>query len=111
MKLTWTCALIAALVATAGACAETFPEWNRGRNFSVRVTMDGTPVQRMRVLLTPEDERKKSDQVETTSDDNGVARFAKVKPGTYYVEAIRQAECRFFRVARGPRAIGRCDSA
>lgn len=51
--------------------------------------MNGAPVQRMRVLLTPEDDRKKSNQVETTSDDNGGAHFEEVKPGRYYVEAIR----------------------
>jgi Prealbumin-like fold domain len=43
----------------------------------------------MRVLLTPEDERKKSAEVQATSDENGVARFEHVKRGRYYVEAVR----------------------
>jgi len=51
--------------------------------------MNGTSVSGMRVLLTPENESKKSDQVEITSDVNGVARFSRVKPGRYYVEAVR----------------------
>jgi len=51
--------------------------------------MNGTSVKGMRVLLTPENESKKSDQMEITSDANGVARFSRVKPGRYYVEAVR----------------------
>jgi len=51
--------------------------------------MNGASVKGMRVLITPENESKKSDQMEVTSDANGVARFSKVKPGRYYVEAVR----------------------
>lgn len=41
------------------------------------------------MLLVPEDEGKKTNQVEATSDGNGVARFGGVKSGRYYVQAIR----------------------
>src|SRR5262249_16513325 len=88
-KLLWVFACLAAFVASAGACSQTFPEWSRGRSFSVKVMMNGTSVKGMRVLLTPENESKKSDQMEITSDANGVARFSRVKPGRYYVEAVR----------------------
>ncbi len=88
-NLFWTCALLAALAGRVAACVQSFPEWKRGRNFTVTMVMDGKPVQGMRVLLVPVDERKKSVRLETTSDDKGVARFIDVKPGRYYVEAHR----------------------
>jgi len=75
------------LVTAAGACIEVFPEWNRGRNFSVKVTMNGTPVQGIRVLLTPEDERRRS--YETEADDKGMARFDEIQPGRYTLRAVR----------------------
>jgi len=68
---------------------QSFPEWQRGRDFSVVVTMDGKPFAGMHVVLEPEDDSENSDRVETRSDQDGIAEFMSVKPGRYDVEAAR----------------------
>jgi len=81
--------LLVATAAMAAACEQSFPEWKRGRTFSVTVRMGDRPLPRMRVLLEPVDDNRKSDQVEATSNENGIANFTGVRPGRYYVETSR----------------------
>jgi hypothetical protein len=73
----------------AEGCSQSFPEWTRGRAFSVKVLMYDQTFHGMRVVLEPEDERKKRNEVEAITDEGGLAHFSGVKPGRYYVEAVR----------------------
>jgi hypothetical protein len=81
--------LLLLTTAFAQACVQSFPEWQRGRDFSLIVTMDGKPFAGMHVVLEPEDDSKISERVETRSDQDGIAKFMSVKPGRYDVEAAR----------------------
>jgi len=55
----------------------------------VLVIVDGKPFSGMRVFLALDDDSEKSQQIETRSDQNGLAHFTGIKPGRYFVEAAR----------------------
>ena len=82
-------AFLLATVTMAGACSEVFPEWTRGRDFSVVVTLNKLPLRSMRVILEPDDLKDKLQRIEGLTDENGFAIFHSVAPGRYYVEASR----------------------
>lgn len=80
---------ILAMVTLASGCSETFPEWTRGTDFSVVVTLNRLPLRSMKVILEPDDVKDKLQRIEGLTGEDGTASFHTVAPGRYYVEASR----------------------